>query len=78
MNSQDNATLMRSLQVLKRGGKLISISGPPDPEFADELGLSWYLKQLMRLLSYRFARNPNAMALIFRFYLCERMASSWA
>ena len=67
MNSQDNATLMRSLQVLKRGGKLISISGPPDPEFADELGLSWYLKQLMRLLSYRIRKQSKRHGVDFSF-----------
>jgi alcohol dehydrogenase len=33
LNSQDGATLDKSLRILKRGGKLISISGPPDPDF---------------------------------------------
>ena len=51
LNSQDNETLVKSLSVLKPGGKLISISGPPDPEFAEEFGLPWYLKPVMRLLS---------------------------
>ena len=34
LNSLDNETLKKSLRVLKPGGKLISISGPPDPDFA--------------------------------------------
>ena len=34
LNSLDKVTLEKSLRVLKPGGKLISISGPPDPEFA--------------------------------------------
>ena len=34
LNSLDAQTLDKSLSVLKPGGKLISISGPPDPEFA--------------------------------------------
>ena len=38
LNSQDAKTLEKSLSVLKPGGKLISISGPPDPEFARETG----------------------------------------
>jgi len=33
LNSQDGKTLEKSLRVLKGGGKLISISGPPDPDF---------------------------------------------
>ena len=38
LNSQDGKTLEKSLSVLKPGGKLISISGPPDPEFGKEIG----------------------------------------
>src|SRR5213080_2373965 len=34
LNSLDATTLEKSLRVLKPGGKLISISGPPDPDFA--------------------------------------------
>jgi NADPH:quinone reductase-like Zn-dependent oxidoreductase len=30
-------TLKKSLRVLKPGGKLISLSGPPDPAFAKEI-----------------------------------------
>lgn len=51
LNSQDGKTLMKSLQVLKLGGRLISISGPPDPAFADDIQAPWMVKQVMRLLS---------------------------
>ncbi|MGH7073235.1 MAG: NADP-dependent oxidoreductase [Stellaceae bacterium] len=51
LNSLGKATLDKSLRVLKPGGKLISISGPPDPDFAKDQGLSWVLRQVMRLLS---------------------------
>ena len=44
LNSQDAKTLEKSLRVLKPGGKLISISGPPDPEFAREKGLNVVLE----------------------------------
>jgi len=53
LNSLDGQTLRRSLSVLKPGGRLISISGPPDPAFAREMGLNWGITQVMRLLSYR-------------------------
>jgi len=53
LNSLDAQTLRKSLNVLKPGGKLISISGPPDPEFAREMGLSWGVRQVMHLLSHR-------------------------
>ncbi|NVO05616.1 MAG: zinc-binding dehydrogenase, partial [Rhodoferax sp.] len=52
LNSQDGKTLEKSLQVLKPGGKLISISGPPDPAFADTIHAPWVVKQVMRLLSH--------------------------
>jgi NADPH:quinone reductase-like Zn-dependent oxidoreductase len=52
LNSLDGDTLRKSLTVLKPGGKLISISGPPDPAFAREQELSWFLRQVMRLLSF--------------------------
>ncbi|ESX60446.1 NADPH:quinone oxidoreductase [Mesorhizobium sp. LSHC422A00] len=51
LNSQDAKTLEKSLTVLKPGGKLISISGPPDPEFAKKQGLNVVLRLLLRLLS---------------------------
>ena len=38
LHSQDGTTLEKSLRVLKPGGRLISISGPPDPAFAREIG----------------------------------------
>ena len=51
LNSQDPKTLLKSLGVLKPGGQLISISGPPDPAFAKEFGLNPFLKLVMRVLS---------------------------
>jgi alcohol dehydrogenase len=52
LNSLDKLTLEKSLRVLKPGGRLISISGPPDPDFARDMGASWMLKVVMRVLSY--------------------------
>jgi 2-desacetyl-2-hydroxyethyl bacteriochlorophyllide A dehydrogenase len=51
LNSLGADVLEKSLKVLKPGGQLISISGPPTALFAQEQGLSWPLKQVMRLLS---------------------------
>ena len=59
LNSLDGETLKKSLRVLKPGGKLISISGPPDPEFARYLGLSRILELVMRLLSFRIRRQAK-------------------
>lgn len=51
LNSLDARTLDKSLGVLKPGGRLISISGPPDVAFAKRQGLNWVLRQVMGFLS---------------------------
>ena len=55
LNSRDE-TLEKSLRVLRPGGKLISISGPPDPDFVKEIRSSWILSPVTRVLSYRIRR----------------------
>ena len=67
LNSLDAETLEKSLQVLKPGGKLISISGPPDPDFAKELGLSPALGLVMRLLSYRIRKKAKRRGIGYSF-----------
>jgi NADPH:quinone reductase-like Zn-dependent oxidoreductase len=44
LNSLDKRTLEKSLRVLKPGGQLISISGPPDAAFARSRDLPWIIK----------------------------------
>ena len=51
LNSLDKVTLEKSLRVLKPGGQLISISGPPDAAFARSIGASWVLRMVMSALS---------------------------
>jgi 2-desacetyl-2-hydroxyethyl bacteriochlorophyllide A dehydrogenase len=51
LNSQDAKTLEKSLRILKSGGKLISISGPPTPDFAKEIKAPWFVKIILSLLS---------------------------
>lgn len=52
-------TQEKSLRVLKPGGKLIGITGPPDPDFARDIELSWILRQVTRLLSYRIRKKAK-------------------
>jgi NADPH:quinone reductase-like Zn-dependent oxidoreductase len=67
LHSQDSKTLDKSLRVLKPGGKLISISGPPDPAFADEIGLPWYVKAIMGVLSFGARRKAKRLNVTFSF-----------
>lgn len=69
LNSLKGDTLARSLMVLKAGGKAVSLSGPPDREFAQELGLNWMLQQVMGLLSFgirsKAAARQNRYSFLF-------------
>jgi NADPH:quinone reductase-like Zn-dependent oxidoreductase len=59
--------LEKSLQVLKPGGQLISISGPPDPGFATEIGAPWFIRQVMRLLSRRIRKQARRQGVSYSF-----------
>jgi NADPH:quinone reductase-like Zn-dependent oxidoreductase len=67
LNSLDAQTLRKSLNVLKPGGKLISISGPPDPEFAREMEMNWGVRQVMRLMSYRIRKDAKRRRVSYSF-----------
>jgi len=67
LNSQDAKTLEKSLNVLKPGGKLISISGPPDPEFAREKRLNLVLRTVLRLLSRGIRSRARRRGVSFSF-----------
>jgi len=67
LNSLGADVLEKSLQVLKPGGQLISISGPPDPKFAEEQGLSWGVKQVIRLLSRGIRRKARKRGVSYAF-----------
>lgn len=67
LNSLGGDTLEKSLRVLKPGGKLISISGPPDLEFAKSAGLSGFLKLVMRLLSFGIRRKAKRHQVSYSF-----------
>lgn len=67
LNSLDAETLEKSLNVLKPGGKLISISGPPDPAFGREQGLNWFLRQVLRLLSFSIRRKAKSKRVDYSF-----------
>ncbi|WP_431097382.1 NADP-dependent oxidoreductase [Polaromonas aquatica] len=75
LNSQDGKTLEKSLRILKPGGTLISISGPPDPEFAEEIKTPWFVKQVMRLLSFGARRQAKRLSVGFSFLFMKASGS---
>ncbi len=67
LHSQDGKTMEKSMRILKPGGKLISISGPPDADFAKEIGASWPVALVMRLLSFGARKKARQCNVRFSF-----------
>ena len=67
LNSQDQKTLEKSLRVLKSGGKLISISGPPTPQFAQEANAPWFVKIILALISSRVRKKAKQLNVGYSF-----------
>lgn len=67
LHSQDAAALAKSLRVLKPGGTLVSISGPPDPSFAKRIGAPGFVKLIVRLLSSGVRRRAAGLDLKYSF-----------
>jgi len=75
LNSQDSKTLKKSLGVLKPGGHLISISGPPDPQFAEDSKAPWLVMQVMRALSFSVRRQARRLQLSYAFLFMKASGS---
>jgi NADPH:quinone reductase-like Zn-dependent oxidoreductase len=71
LNSQDEKTLEKSLRILKSGGKVISISGPPDNAFAKEIGLSRFMKTVIFFLSYKVRKQAKKLNVDYSFLFMQ-------
>lgn len=67
LNTLGPDVLEKSLAVLKPGGKLISISGPPDPAFARSIGANAIIQLLMRVLSFKIRRKARQHGVEYSF-----------
>lgn len=67
LHSQGSDELAKSLRILRRGGHLVSISGPPTPAFAVKQGLAWPFKHLLRLPSYGVRRKAKRLGITYTF-----------
>ena len=75
LHSQDGKTLEKSLRVLRRGGRLISISGPPDPAFGNAIGASAFMRLILRLLSAGVRRKARAAGVGYSFLFMKPSGS---
>ncbi|WP_103733653.1 NADP-dependent oxidoreductase [Pseudomonas sp. GZJR-8] len=67
LNSLGPDALAKSLDILKPGGQLISISGPPTQAFAREQQLSWLLGLVMGVLSSGIRRKARKQGVRYDF-----------
>ena len=67
LDSQSGDTLAKSLRVLKTGGIAIGIAGPPDPDFARQLGRRFPLQPVMALLSLKTRRAARRRGVRYSF-----------
>ena len=67
LHSQDGTTLHKSLRVLKPGGRLIFLSGPPDPAFGDDIGAPWFVKPILRAGSSTIRRTAKRLSVDYSF-----------
>ena len=66
-SNREKIVLEQSLGILKKGGQLISLVGPPTPEFAEEIGLPWYLKLVTKLISSSAKKTAKKLNVSFKF-----------
>ncbi|PWB13407.1 NADPH:quinone oxidoreductase [Acinetobacter sp. AM] len=71
LDTQGGKTLEKSLNILKRGGRLISISGPPDRAFAEAIKVNWLLKCVIPLLSWSIRNKAKKRGITYSFLFMQ-------
>lgn len=71
LDTQGGKTLEKSLDVLKRGGRLISISGPPDHAFAEAINPNWFLKCVIPMLSWSIRHKAKKLGITYSFLFMQ-------
>ncbi|MBE2170808.1 NADP-dependent oxidoreductase [Acinetobacter oleivorans] len=71
LDTQGGKTLEKSLNVLKRGGRLISISGPPDHAFAEAINPNWFLKCVIPMLSWSIRHKAKKRGITYTFLFMQ-------
>ncbi|MDO3647839.1 NADP-dependent oxidoreductase [Nocardia mangyaensis] len=67
LDSLGGKNLEKSLRVLRPGGTAIGIAGPPDPEFARELGANLVLRLAITALSSGIRRQSKRLGVNYEF-----------
>jgi NADPH:quinone reductase-like Zn-dependent oxidoreductase len=74
-SNREAKVLEDSLKILKPGGTLVTLTGPPTAELAKEIGLAWPFHVIMNLLSFSARRIAKSKMSILNFvYACGRQS----
>ncbi len=71
LDTQGGKILEKSVNVLKRGGRLISISGPPDHAFAEAINPNWFLKCVIPMLSWSIRHKAKKRGVTYSFLFMQ-------
>lgn len=67
LDTQGGDTLKRSIDIVRPGGLVIGITGPPDPDFAADRDVNPLVKGAIRALSSRVRRQADRRGVRYRF-----------
>ncbi|HOB23710.1 MAG TPA: NADP-dependent oxidoreductase [Kaistella sp.] len=69
LNTQDEKTLLKSMKILRPGGKIISISVVPDEQFAIDSGVNWLVKFVIKMRSAKVIKEASKRQVDYSFLL---------
>ncbi len=78
INSQDKKTLEKSFNILQKGGKVISISGPPTAEFARSINAPWFIRLILSILSGGILKRAKKQQVNYQFLFMRADGSQLA
>lgn len=71
LDTQGGKALEKSLNVLKRGGRLISLAGPPDQATTEAFNLNRFLKCVIPLLSWSIRHKAKKRGVTYSFLFMQ-------
>jgi NADPH:quinone reductase-like Zn-dependent oxidoreductase len=74
LDSLGGANLEKSLKVLRPGGLAVSVVGPPDPAFADQVGQP-LLRPVMAVLSLKVRKQARKLGVRYSFFFMKASGS---
>lgn len=75
LDTQGGETLMKSFEILKPGGKVIGIAGPPDVAYARSSNFNPVIRTIFKLLSSKVVKRAAELGVTYEFLFVESNGS---